>query len=109
MKFSAANVEAFAWIGALILPAFVDPFAETHFSWCFFKNIGISWCPGCGLGKSLALLYRGNFSQSFFAHPLGIFAFLVLLNRIIILLKKNLTHSKANNHESKINEPHPRP
>src|SRR5215204_5799519 len=107
MKFPARNAEAFAWIAALVLPAFIDPHT-THFSWCFFKNIGLSWCPGCGLGQSMALLYRGNFSESLHAHPLGIFAFLILLNRIIILLKKNLTHSKANNHEPTINDAHSR-
>jgi Protein of unknown function (DUF2752) len=82
--------EALAWMIALAIPAFINPHAETHFSLCFFDNIGLSWCPGCGLGRSIALLYRGELTASFQAHPLGMFAVIILLYRIVtIVFRKN--------------------
>jgi hypothetical protein len=65
MKWVKQNNELMAWIIALFVPFFIDPRADSHFSICFFKWIGIDWCPGCGLGKSIAFLYRGEWRLSF--------------------------------------------
>jgi hypothetical protein len=80
-------LEVIFWVIALMLPLFINP-SKPHFSICLFHNLGLNFCPGCGLGRSLALLYRGDIFQSFLCHPLGIFAFGVLLYRIIILSVK---------------------
>ena len=102
-KFLAQHLlfpEAIAWALALFIPVFINPHAETHFSWCFFDNIGLSWCPGCGLGRSIALLYHGELAASFKAHPLGMFAVMVLLYRIVtIVFRKNKLNPIQ--HESK--------
>jgi hypothetical protein len=105
MKFVPRYFEACAWMLALLAPVFIDPVADHHFSLCFFKNIGLSWCPGCGLGHSLAFLYRGDFAASFQAHPLGIATIAILAHRIYILLLK--TPSNQPIHEPTINEPDP--
>jgi hypothetical protein len=74
--------ELTAWTSALVLLALMDPATDSHYSFCMFKFIGISYCPGCGLGHSISFLFHGNLRESFSAHPLGIFAVLVILFRI---------------------------
>jgi hypothetical protein len=87
------HFELMAWILALILLAFNNPEADTHFSLCVFKWMGIQSCPGCGLGHSISWLFHGDLQHSLQAHPLGIFAVAILLMRIFTLSKKQLTIS----------------
>ncbi|MDQ2719540.1 MAG: DUF2752 domain-containing protein [Bacteroidota bacterium] len=70
------------WIMSLVLLAFMNPGADPHYSFCFFKLIGIQFCPGCGLGHSISFLFHGNIHSSLSAHPLGIFALIIILCRI---------------------------
>jgi|SRR5688500_15451915 len=79
-------LEAIVWTTGLIILATLQS-GSNHFSLCLLKSAGITWCPGCGLGNSIALLLHGNFTESFKAHPLGIFALLILSFRIISLTK----------------------
>ena len=53
-------------------------------------NAGFEHCPGCGLGNSIALIFRGEFSQSFNAHILGIPALIIILHRVYSIIKFNL-------------------
>jgi hypothetical protein len=50
--------------------------------------MGISWCPGCGIGHSIAYLLHGDVIKSFHTHFLGTFALLVIVYRIVQLIKK---------------------
>jgi hypothetical protein len=75
-------LELIAWNGGLVLLAFMDPGTDAHYSFCFFKFIGIKYCPGCGLGHSISYLFHGNLRASFDAHPLGFFAVSVIFARI---------------------------
>jgi hypothetical protein len=79
------NIELIFWIGGLIWLAFMNP-SETHFSLCPLKNLGFSFCPGCGLGHSISYLFHGQIKESFHQHPLGIFALMVILMRIFQLI-----------------------
>ncbi|MCX6826555.1 MAG: DUF2752 domain-containing protein [candidate division Zixibacteria bacterium] len=79
--------ELLFWAAALTAPVFIDPM-KPHFSFCLFKNIGIDFCPGCGLGRAMALFYRGDIAGSFLCHPLGIIGVGVILFRIITLIYK---------------------
>jgi len=79
--------EASVWLVGLLTVMILNP-ADQHISICPFKNAGFEFCPGCGLGQSIGLLARGKFTESFHAHPLGIFAVLVISARIIQLIKK---------------------
>lgn len=82
--------EGFIWITALVyLAFFVNPH-ENHFTICPLTNAGFEHCPGCGLGNSIALIFRGDFSQSFTAHILGIPALIIILHRIYSIIKFNL-------------------
>jgi hypothetical protein len=89
--------EAFFWFMALICLACVDPSTEHHFIICPLALAGLDWCPGCGLGRSIAYLFDRQIQNSLHVHPLGIFAVIVLSYRIIQLTKFYLnTHGKNN-------------
>lgn len=81
-------VELVFWISALILLATASPPDQhhlKHFSLCPLANIGISWCPGCGLGRSITQLFHGNLEESFHQHWLGVPAVLIIGYRIVSL------------------------
>ncbi len=92
--FSIINPEALIWISGILVLAFLNVDGSSHFSVCPFKNIGIDFCPGCGLGKSIHYLLSFEIEKSLNAHPLGLFAFAVLIRRIYVLLKFTLSNSK---------------
>ncbi len=83
------GLEAFIWIcGLTYLIVFNTP-EISHFSICPISNLGFDFCPGCGLGNSISYLFSGNIEASLHSHPLGIFAFLIVITRIISLIKNN--------------------
>ena len=81
-----ANLELFIWIAAILWLAFLNP-DSNPVSLCPFKFLGFHYCPGCGLGRSIALLFRGRFAESFNMHPLGSFALATIAFRIFQLGK----------------------
>jgi len=83
------GLEAAIWIGALFYLAFGDTPAGTHFTICPINNLGFDFCPGCGLGNSISLIFQGDIYESFLSHPLGLLALTVLIIRIIQLIKNN--------------------
>ncbi|AMR34436.1 hypothetical protein A0256_05195 [Mucilaginibacter sp. PAMC 26640] len=70
----------------MVCLAFTNPANHSHFSLCPLKQIGITWCPGCGLGHSIAYFFHGDISRSFQAHWLGIPAVFIILYRIYRLI-----------------------
>lgn len=85
--FSKLPIEWMCWVSALFLLYISDPHAH-HFSLCPLDNIGIRWCPGCGLGRSIALLMHGELQESIGMHWLGVPAFLVIVHRVYRLSKR---------------------
>lgn len=83
--------EAICWLSALICLGFADASAA-HLTLCPLQNAGFSFCPGCGLGRSVSLLFEGDIVASLLMHPLGIFAVIVLSLRIVDLTKQYLQH-----------------
>lgn len=71
------------WTAALICLACYNPATEPHLALCPLYNLGITFCPGCGLGRSIAYFFHGQFRLSLTTHPLGIFAVIILSFRII--------------------------
>ena len=92
--FKVINPEALVWISGILALAFINVDSSSHFSVCPFKSIGIDFCPGCGLGKSIHYLLSFEIEKSLNAHPLGLFAFTVLVRRIYDLLAVPLINSK---------------
>ena len=82
------------WIVGLFLLATMSP-ENDHASLCPFNAMGLSFCPGCGLGHSISWLFRGEFNLSFQTHPLGWFAVIMLLFRIITLLRNLIKKPSA--------------
>jgi len=94
-NFKKSHFEAWFWLIAIALLAFFNPNSE-HASLCIAKNINFGFCPGCGLGHSIAWLFRGQFVCSLQAHPLGIFAVIILIYRSLSLLKNDFSIRKKN-------------
>lgn len=93
-SFKGKHLEAWFWITAIIVLAISDPANGGHSSLCIMKQLNIGFCPGCGLGHSIAWLFRGNIINSFQAHPLGVPAIIILLNRSFNLLNKDFTFNR---------------
>lgn len=89
--------EAIFWMVGLVYLMFINPYLVQHYSLCPFNNLGITFCPGCGLGRSIAFFYHGDFFHSIKAHPLGIIAFILITMRTIKLFIKTIN----NYHKSK--------
>jgi len=79
-------LEALVWLTGLLFLAVFN--TDSHFSLCPLQNAGLTFCPGCGLGRSISLLFQGQISASFQTHPLGICALIILSFRIINLTKQ---------------------
>ncbi len=86
--FNVFSFELLIWVVALVLLWFTNP-SDHHFSLCPLASIGVEWCPGCGIGRSIAWLLKGNLNESFQAHWFGIPALILLICRIITLTKNN--------------------
>ncbi|PUZ28459.1 hypothetical protein DCC81_02955 [Chitinophaga parva] len=86
------NPELIIWPLALILLAVMPP-AHPYPSICPLRWLGISWCPGCGLGRSVSYLLHGDFRASWASHKLGGPAFLILLHRTFSLALKTIKPS----------------
>ena len=87
--FSRWPIELACWVSALVLLYFSNPEAHHH-TLCPLGAAGLDWCPGCGLGRSVALLLQGDVLASIQMHVLGIPVFGVLVYRICTLAKKEL-------------------
>jgi len=88
--------ELTVWITALLLLAVMKPGTE-HFSLCIFKFLGITFCPGCGLGHSISYLFHSDIAASLNSHPLGIFAVIIIIFRILKLFKLHFL-TQSNNY-----------
>jgi hypothetical protein len=91
--FKKANLELFIWIAALLSLAFLNP-DNNQVSLCPLHFLGFHYCPGCGLGRSIALLFRGRFSESVTMHPLGSFAIAIIGYRIVQLSRIAMKRSE---------------
>lgn len=79
----------FEWIAlttGLILMAAMNPYVDNGASWCLIEMAGINFCPGEGLGHSVALLVRGNYFQAIEANMMGPLAILIISSRVFYLL-----------------------
>ncbi len=81
------KLEAWLWMLGLFYLMIINPETSTHFTICPLKNLGSNFCPGCGLGVSISKIFHFNLYDSFYAHPLGLPALLIILHRVFILLK----------------------
>lgn len=76
LRFIKKYSEVILWNGALILLGLMH--TETETSFCILKNLGATWCPGCGLGHAIHYALHLEFSKSYHEHILGIPATMIL-------------------------------
>lgn len=84
------DFEAVFWLSAFTYLSLINPYTPKHLDMCLFSIVGIDNCPGCGLGKSISMVFHGDFVGSFNAHPLGIPAIVLILKRIYKLIKNKI-------------------
>jgi hypothetical protein len=82
--------EAFIWLAALGALFLYEGHHAAHVALCPFKAMGLPYCPGCGLGRSISLALHGEFNLSLKMHPFGILAVVILTYRTLKLLKTYL-------------------
>ncbi|MFB6231445.1 MAG: DUF2752 domain-containing protein [Salinibacter sp.] len=80
--------EALFWTAGLVAMAAMDPQGDHLFSLCPLDAVGVSICPGCGLGHAVAYLARGELVASVQAHPLGVPAVLILATHVHRLARR---------------------
>ncbi|WP_299497177.1 DUF2752 domain-containing protein [Mucilaginibacter sp.] len=90
IKFLKRNFELLFWVAAIIALAVADPSVEPQYSLCPLKLMGITWCPGCGIGHAISWLIHGNLTNSWRAHWLGVPALILITYRIYVLGRKAL-------------------
>ncbi len=88
--FKKLDFEALFWLIAFVYLAFINPYTPKHLDMCLFSLVGIDNCPGCGLGKSISMIFHGDFIGSFHSHPLGIPAIILIIRRIYKLFKNKI-------------------
>lgn len=95
MHFIKSHLEWLTFLTGLILLALMNP-ATSGISFCVFDIAGFEFCPGKGLGHSIAYTFRGDLTAAVNAHFAGPFAVFILSLRIIHLWKILLFQSQTN-------------
>lgn len=86
MKLINRHSEWFVFLIGLILMASINPY-EQGTTWCLFEHFGFPFCPGEGLGHSIAFFARGELVNSFETHLAGPFVVVGLIYRILFIWK----------------------
>lgn len=93
-------LELLFWLTGLLLLGLADPQVKGghhHFTLCPLANLGFSWCPGCGIGRSITQLMHGNFAESFNQHWFGLPALFIIGWRIVVLVRLNFFKDRVVN------------
>jgi hypothetical protein len=88
------DFEVLFWLAAFFYLSVINPYQPKHLEFCLFSLVGIDNCPGCGLGKSISMIFHGDIIGSFQSHPLGIPALILIIRRIYQLIR--ITYNKIN-------------
>lgn len=94
----------FEWIvllSGLLLMVFLDPMSQDA-SICLAKRLNFEFCPGCGLGRSIAYLFQGELLTSIQTHPAGIMAVLIIPARIVTIFHRNHIINNTNKNEENL-------
>lgn len=76
----------------------MNPATKGH-SLCLFDALGFKYCPGQGLGHSIAYLFRGEFRMAIQANFMGPIAVVILGARIITLWHQLFFNKNTLNNE----------
>lgn len=92
------NIELIVWVIALLVLGFMDVNGQTP-SLCLLKGMGISGCPGCGLGHSIHYLLHGDWQAAIHSHILGPLVLGTLIYRILQLSRQQFASIKQCTYE----------
>lgn len=84
------GLEGLVWLTSIVYLFTLSDYDSHHFTICPLSNLGIDFCPGCGLGRSVSMVLHGHFIESFDYHWFGIPATLIILFRIFQVVRDNL-------------------
>ncbi|CAL1521193.1 DUF2752 domain-containing protein [Chitinophaga sp. MM2321] len=84
--YSKINVELIVWPVGMLLLYLMTPSENSH-TLCLFKNAGLPFCPGCGLGHGIHYFLHGQWKESLHHHWLSPVVVAVLLHRTIQLAR----------------------
>jgi len=70
--------------------AVLAPALDGSITLCIPTLLGFDGCLGCGLGRSIGHLARGQMGESWAANPLGVPAVLIIIARIVQLVRLRL-------------------
>jgi hypothetical protein len=90
------NTELILWLMALVF-VWIMPTTPLQ-SFCVFKQLGITFCPGCGIGKAMHEAMHAQWLTSWHYHKFGLPALAIITWRILQLLNQ----TKKYNHEPKL-------
>lgn len=93
MKVIHKHLEWMVFSAGLLALALMDP-QNAGVSFCLFDLVGINFCPGEGLGHSIAYTFKGELNSAMNAHFAGPLAILILGARITYLWQRLYTQSK---------------
>ena len=86
MRFIHQHSEWMVFLVGLILLAGMNPYVDGT-SFCLLDILGFAYCPGEGLGHSIAFLFRGELAMSLEANLMGVVVVVGLSVRIISIWK----------------------
>lgn len=87
----------FEWVAlatGILLMVALNPYLDNGASWCLFDLLGFAFCPGEGLGHSIAYTVRGDLANALQANIMGPASLLVITGRICYLLKNILSNNQ---------------
>lgn len=82
--------EIVAFGAGLLALALMNPETANGPGFCLFERLGVPYCPGDGLGHSIAYLFRGEIYNALQANVLGPVTVIILTGRIAHLWRKNI-------------------
>ncbi|MFA8450643.1 MAG: DUF2752 domain-containing protein [Bacteroidales bacterium] len=92
-KFYFRNLELLFWIAAIFILAANDPRRYDN-TLCLYTWITGNSCWGCGIGRSISWIFRGEFSKSFDTHAFGFLAIIAIVIRIAMIFKNTIKYHK---------------
>lgn len=84
-----------ALLSGLVVIGLMNPYTDSGSTWCLLELAGATFCPGEGLGHSIAYSFRGDISSALEAHLMGPAAIIIITGRILFLLKKYFEKKKT--------------
>ena len=87
--------EILFWTFALLFLYMQNDHHALQITICPLALLNFDFCPGCGIGSSIAASMKGEILNAFSIHPIGPFALLIILHRIGLLIINKINHAKS--------------